>query len=99
MIFIRNQNLTASKLTEFAKQTFRNSSLGHRRPKPVDPEIPAYSQSSGSAILGNSKRLSHNVVGKIDWQWHHDKDLLPTTDGLKMNTPYVVMLYSIIISP
>ncbi|NEQ72549.1 MAG: TauD/TfdA family dioxygenase [Okeania sp. SIO2C9] len=97
VIFIRNQNLTASQLTEFARQTFRDSSLGHRPPKPLDPEIPAYLQSSGCGILGNPKGLSDNVVDKIAWQWHHDKDLLPRTDGLGMNTPYVVMLYGVTI--
>ncbi len=99
VIFIRNQNLTASQFTEFARQTFRDSSLGHRRPKSLDPEIPAYLQSSGCDILGNPKGLSQNVVGKIAWQWHHDKDLLPRTDGLGMNTPYVVMLYGVTIPP
>ncbi len=54
VIFIRNQNLTASELTAFARQTFRDSSLGHRRPKSLDPEIPAYLQSSGWRFLGNS---------------------------------------------
>ncbi|NEP08087.1 MAG: TauD/TfdA family dioxygenase [Okeania sp. SIO2G4] len=97
VIFVRNQNLTASQLTAFARQTFRDSNLGHRRPKSLDPEIPAYLQSSGSAILGNPKGLSQNVLGKIAWQWHHDKDLLPKTAGLEMNTPYVVMLYGVTI--
>ncbi|NET78504.1 TauD/TfdA family dioxygenase [Okeania sp. SIO1F9] len=97
VIFIRNQNLTASQLTAFARKTFRDSSLGHRHSKPLDPEIPEYLQSSGSFILGNPKELSQDVIGKIAWQWHHDKDLLPKTDGLGMNSPYVVMLYGVTI--
>jgi len=34
-------------------------------------------------------------VGKIAWQWHHDKDHLPKTEGLDMNALYVVMLYGV----
>lgn len=99
VIFIRNQNLTASELTEFARHTFRDSSLGHRRPYSLDPEIPAYLQSSGSNILGSPKGLFEDVVSKFAWQWHHDKDFLPITDGLEMNTPYVVMLYGVTVPP
>jgi taurine dioxygenase len=38
-------------------------------------------------------------VGKFAWQWHHDKDHLPKTEGLDMNTLYVVMLYGVEIPP
>jgi taurine dioxygenase len=99
VIVARRQNLTASELTEFARQTFRDSSVGHRRPKPLDTEIPLDLQSSGTAILGNPRGLSENVIGKIAWQWHHDKDLLPKTQGLAMNSLYVVMLYGVSIPP
>lgn len=94
VIVVRNQNLTASQLTKFARQAFRDSTLGSP-PKPLDPEIPLDLQSSGASILGNPKGLSQNVLGKIAWQWHHDKDHLPKTDGLAMNTLYVVMLYGV----
>jgi taurine dioxygenase len=81
-------------LKDFAKQTFGDSTLGGR-PKPLDPEIAPDLQSPGVSILGNPKGLSQEVVGKFAWQWHHDKDQLPHTEGLDMNTLYVVMLYSV----
>lgn len=94
VIVVRKQKLTASQLKDFAIQTFGDSTLG-RRPKPLDPEIAPDLQSPGVSILGNPKGLSGEVVGKVAWQWHHDKDHLPKTQGLDMNALYVVMLYGV----
>lgn len=94
VIVVRKQKLTASQLKEFAIYTFGDSTLGYR-PKPLDPKINPDLQSSGVSILGNPKGLSQEVVGKIAWQWHHDKDHLPKTEGLDMNSLYVVMLYGV----
>ncbi|MEH2294974.1 TauD/TfdA dioxygenase family protein [Nostoc sp.] len=94
VIVVRKQKLTASQLKDFAIQTFGDSTIG-RRPKPLDPEIAPDLQSPGVSILGNPKGLSSEVVGKFAWQWHHDKDHLPKTEGLDMNTLYIVMLYGV----
>ena len=94
VIVVRKQKLTAFQLKEFAIQTFGDETLG-RRPKPLDPQINPDLQSSGVAILGNPKGLEQEVVGQIAWQWHHDKDHLPKTEGLDMNSLYVVMLYGV----
>lgn len=98
VIVVRKQKLTATQLKDFAIQTFGDTTLG-RRPRPLDPEINPDLQSPGVAILGNPKGLSQEVVGKIAWQWHHDKDHLPKTEGLDMNALYVVMLYGVEIPP
>ena len=98
VVVIRNQELTASELKEFAKRTFRDSTLGNRY-KPINPEIPLRLQSSGVSILGNPQGLNQDIVGQFTWQWHHDKDHLPKTEGLDMNSLYVVMLYGIEIPP
>ena len=96
VIVIRNQKLTASELKEFAKKTFGDLTLGNRyQSKPIDPEIPLDLQSSGVSILGNVRGLDRDIVGKFAWQWHHDKDHLPKTEGLAMNSLYVVMLYGV----
>src|SRR4028118_1268113 len=99
VIVVRKQKLTATQLKDFAVQTFGDSTLGRRPPKPPDPEINPDVQSPGVSILGNPKGLSQEVVGKIAWQWHHDKDHLPKTEGLDMNSLYVVMLYGVEIPP
>ena len=94
VVVVRQQRLTASQLKEFAKQTFGDLRLG-LRPKPNDPEIDLDLQSPGVSILGNPKGHTQEIVGKIAWQWHHDKDHLPRTEGLDMNALYVVMLYGV----
>ncbi|SRR5579883_903783 len=94
VIVVRNQRLTASELKKFANQTFGEFTLNYPS-KPLDPNIDPNLQSSGVAILGNPQENTQEIVGKIAWQWHHDKDLLPTTEGLDMNALYVVMLYGI----
>lgn len=94
VIVVRKQKLTASQLKDFAIRTFGDTTLG-RRPKPLDPEIDPDLQSPGVAVLGNPKGLTQDVVGKFAWQWHHDKDHLPKTEGLAMNSLYVVMLYGV----
>lgn len=98
VIVVRKQKLTATQLKGFAIQTFGDSTLG-RRSKPLDPEIDPDLQSPGVSILGNPKGLSQEVVGKFAWVWHHDKDHLPKTEGLDMNSLYVVMLYGVEIPP
>ncbi|MCF2150226.1 TauD/TfdA family dioxygenase [Desmonostoc muscorum LEGE 12446] len=98
VIVVRNQHLTASELKEFANQTFGQFSLNYP-PKPLDPNIDANLQSSHVAILGNPQKNSQEIFGKFAWQWHHDKDLLPITEGMDMNALYVVMLYGVEIPP
>lgn len=94
VVVVRQQRLTALQLKEFAKQTFGDSTLG-LKPKPLDPEIDPDLQSPGVSILGNPKGHTQEIVGKFAWQWHHDKDHLPRTEGLDMNALYVVMLYGV----
>jgi taurine dioxygenase len=98
VIVVRKQKLTALQFKDFAIQTFGDSTLGVR-PKPLDPEVNPDLQSSGVTILGNPKGISQEVRGKFAWQWHHDKDHLPKTEGLDMNSLYVVMLYGVEIPP
>ncbi|NER48659.1 MAG: TauD/TfdA family dioxygenase [Symploca sp. SIO1A3] len=98
VIVVKKQKLTATQLKDFAIQTFGDSILGSR-PKTLDPEINLDLQSPGVSILGNAKGLSQQIIGKFAWQWHHDKDHLPKTEGLDMNSLYVVMLYGVQIPP
>ncbi|NEQ65686.1 MAG: TauD/TfdA family dioxygenase [Symploca sp. SIO2D2] len=98
VIIVKKQKLTATQLKDFAIQTFGDSILGSR-PKTLDPEINLDLQSPGVSILGNAKGLSPQIIGKFAWQWHHDKDHLPKTEGLDMNSLYVVMLYGVQIPP
>lgn len=98
VIVIRNQNLTAPELKEFAKKTFNDSTLGNRH-KPIKEEIPLHLQSPGVSILGNPEGLNTKVAGQSAWQWHHDKDHLPASEGLDMNSLYVIMLYGVKIPP
>jgi taurine dioxygenase len=94
VIVVRQQRLTASQLEEFAKQTFGNLMFAGKS-KIIDPEINPDLQSSCVVILGNPKGHTQEVVGKIAWQWHHDKDGIPRAEGLDMNALYVVMLYGV----
>lgn len=98
VIVVKNQNLTASQLKEFADKTFGQSPINYPS-KPVDPNIDLDLQSPGVSILGNPQGYSQEIIGKFAWQWHHDKDFLPKTDGLDMNALYVVMLYGVEIPP
>lgn len=94
VIVTKQQHLTASQLNEFAIKTFGDTTIGNR-PKANDPEIDPDLQSPGVAVLGNPKGYSQEIIDKFAWQWHHDKDYLPATEGLDMNALYVVMLYGI----
>lgn len=94
VVVVRQQNLTASQLEEFAEQTFGNFPP-RRAFRELDPDISPDLQSQHVYVLGNPKGLTQEVVGKFAWQWHHDKDLLPVTEGLDMNALYVVMLYGV----
>jgi taurine dioxygenase len=98
VVVVKQQHLTASQLKEFAKRAFGDSPLGFM-PKTLDPEIDPDLQSPGVAILGNPKGHTQEIIGKMAWQWHHDKDFLPLTPGLDMNALYVVMLYGVEIPP
>ena len=98
VIVVKKQKLTATQLKDFAIKTFGDSKAGSR-PKTLDPEINPDLQSSGVFILGNPKGLSQQILGKFAWQWHHDKDHLPKTEGLDMNSLYVVMIYGVQIPP
>ncbi|MBE9207389.1 TauD/TfdA family dioxygenase [Nostoc sp. LEGE 06077] len=94
VIVVRNQHLTASQLKEFTDKTFGD--LGFKYlPKPLDPDIDPDLQSYGVSILGNPKENTQEIIGQFAWQWHHDKDFLPRTEGLDMNSLYVVMLYGV----
>lgn len=94
VIVVRQQRLTASQLEEFARQTFGNLMFGGKS-KTIEPEINPDLQSPCVAILGNPKGHTQEVVGKMAWQWHHDKDGIPRAEGLDMNALYVVMLYGV----
>ncbi|MEH2166770.1 MAG: TauD/TfdA family dioxygenase [Nostoc sp.] len=94
VVVVRQQQLTAQQLKEFAEQTFGDFMFGGP-PKTLDPDISPDLQSQYVYILGNPKGLIPDPVGKYAWEWHHDKDGLPSTEGLDMNALYVVMLYGI----
>ncbi|MGV0107419.1 TauD/TfdA family dioxygenase [Nostoc sp. DSM 114160] len=94
VVVVRQQQITAQQLKEFAKQTFGDFMFGGP-PKTLDPEISPDLQSQYVYILGNPKGPVADPAGKYAWQWHHDKDGLPSTEGLDMNALYVVMLYGI----
>jgi taurine dioxygenase len=94
VIVVRKQKLTALQLEDFATKTFGNF-ISRSRPFELNPEIDPDLQSPRTAILGNYKGLGEEISGKFAWQWHHDKDRLPATEGLDMNEPYVVILYGV----
>ena len=98
VVVVKNQYLTALQLKEFAYKTFGESNINYPS-KPLDPNIDPDLQSVGVSILGNPQAHTQEIVGKFAWQWHHDKDFLPTTAGLDMNALYVVMLYGVEIPP
>ena len=94
VVVVRQQNLTAQQLEEFARQTFGDFMFGGYT-KTLDPDISPDLQSRYVNILGNPKGLTQEVAGKFAWQWHHDKDGIPRTEKLDMNALYVVMLYEV----
>lgn len=98
VVVVRRQNLTASQLEEFARNTFGDLMFGGYS-KTLDPDISPDLQSQYVNILGNPKGLAQEVVGKFAWQWHHDKDGIPLTEKLDMNALYVVMLYGVKVPP
>jgi taurine dioxygenase len=95
VVVARKQRLTALQLKKFAEQTFNGNVPFKSWHKPKDPEISPDLQTDGVSILGNPKGYTQEIVGKFAWQWHHDKDHLPRTEGLDMNALYIVMLYSV----
>ena len=99
VVVVRNQQLTAMELDEFAVKVFGNYSPRKTRPFKLNPEIDPNLQSSRTAILGNLQGLGGEISGKFAWKWHHDKDRLPITEGLDMNELYVVMLYGVKVPP
>lgn len=98
VVVVRNQQLTALQLEDFATRTFGDF-LTKNRPFELNPEIDPDIQSPRTGILGNYKGLGEEISGKIAWQWHHDKDMLPRVAGLDMNELYVVMLYGVKVPP
>ncbi len=92
VVVVRNQKLTALQLEDFATRTFGDF-LTKNRPFELNPEIDPDIQSPRTGILGNYKGLGEEISGKLAWQWHHDKNMLPRVEGLDMNELYVVMLY------
>ncbi len=98
VVVVRQQHLSASQLAEFARQTFGELMFGGYS-KTLDPDISPDLQSRYVSILGNPKGLDQQIVGKIAWKWHHDKDRLPRIEGLDMNALYVVMLYGVEVPP
>lgn len=98
VVVVRQQQLTALQLEQFATRVFNDLSP-RTRPFELDPEIDPDLQSPRTAILGNPQGLGEEISGKFAWKWHHDKDRLPITEGLDMNEPYVVMLYGVKVPP
>lgn len=94
VIVMRKQHLTASQLKEFAQKIFGNVNFGSKS-KPLNPLVNPDLQSPGVAVLGNPQPGNQEIVGQFAWQWHHDKDHLPTTPGLDMNALYVIILYGV----
>ena len=95
VVVVRNQQLTAMQLDEFAVKVFGNYSPRRTRPFELNPELDPDLQSPRTGILGNPQGLGEEISGKFAWRWHHDKDRLPRTEGLDMNELYVVMLYGV----
>ncbi|MEH2404913.1 TauD/TfdA dioxygenase family protein [Nostoc sp.] len=95
VVVVRQQHLTAKQLEEFARKTFGDLMFGYSKTKTLDPDISPDLQSQFVNILGNPKGLAQPAVGKAAWEWHHDKDGVPRTEGLDMNALYVVMLYGV----
>lgn len=98
VVVVRQQHITASQLEEFARQTFGSLMFGGYS-KTLDPDIRKDLQSRYVSILGNPKGLAQEARGKFAWEWHHDKDGVPRTEGLDMNALYVVMLYGLEVPP
>jgi taurine dioxygenase len=96
VVVVRQQNLTASQLEEFARLTFGELMFGGSRS--LDPDISPELQSRFVNILGNPKGETEPSE-KFAWKWHQDKDGLPRTEGLDMNALYVVMLYGVEVPP
>jgi taurine dioxygenase len=96
VIVVKNQQLTASELEEFARKTFGNLMFGGNSFS-LDPDLTPDIQSQYTAILGNPKGLDQEPPEKIFGArvWHQDKDGVPRIEKLDMNALYVVMLYSI----
>ena len=96
VIVVKNQQLTASELEEFARKTFGNSMFGANSFS-LDPDLSPDIQSQYTGILGNPKGLAQEPPEKIFGArvWHQDKDGVPRREELDMNALYVVMLYSI----
>jgi taurine dioxygenase len=102
VVVVREQNLTALELKEFTKKTFGDFPVGGQlplSPSEIEPHINLDWQDSGVVIMGNPSGLTQKVVEKASWQWHQDKDLLPTEKDLEMNALYVVMLFGVEIPP
>lgn len=99
VVVVRQQHITAKQLGEFSRKTFGDFMFGYSKTKTLDPDISPDLQSQGVYILGNPKGLTETPVGKFAWEWHHDKDGVPGTEGLDMNALYVVMLYGVEVPP
>ncbi|MDZ7967587.1 MAG: hypothetical protein RM368_21980 [Nostoc sp. DedSLP03] len=67
VVVVRQQQLTAEQLKEFAKQTFGDFMFGGP-PKTLDPEISPDLQSQYVYILGNPKGPVADPAGKYAWQ-------------------------------
>lgn len=81
VVVVKRQNLTAPKLKEFTQKTFGNFPVGGQSqllPSEIDPDLNFDWQDSGVVIMGNPKGLTQEIVPKASWQWHQDKNLLPT---------------------
>jgi taurine dioxygenase len=94
VVVVRKQNLTALQLQEFAKKTFGDAIAGIKFYS-HDPEIDLDLQSPGVFLLGNPKGPTEEIGERGSWKWHQDKDHLPRTEELEMNSLYVVMLYGV----
>ncbi|MUG94569.1 TauD/TfdA family dioxygenase [Scytonema sp. UIC 10036] len=96
VIVVKNQQMTAFELEEFARKTFGDLMFGGNSFS-LAPDLSPDIQSQYTAILGNPKGLDQEPPEKIFGArvWHQDKDGVPRIEELDMNALYVVMLYSI----
>lgn len=96
VIVVKNQQMSASELEEFARKTFGNLMFGPDSFS-LDPDLSPEIQSQYAAILGNPKGFNQEPPEKIYKArvWHQDKDGVPRQEKLEMNALYVVMLYGI----
>ena len=93
VIFARNQHLSACEMEQFARETFDPMMVGDNRRRTNRPVLPPELVSNHVAVLGNPLGPTERPIESAAWQWHHDKDALPSLEGVPMHALYVVMLH------